>query len=90
MAKKIVKVEETKETKKKNNIDFSKIGKVISENQDTIEKVVDLLGDSIAANNTKSTKTTKKGKNIKKTSKTKSSSSSLSSVISIFSNLFKK
>lgn len=93
MAKNIVKVEETKNTKKKKNIDFSKIGKVISENQDTIEKVVDLIGDSINTNNTKTTKTAKKGKSTKKSSKsikTKSDSSSLSSIISIFGNLFKK
>lgn len=90
MAKKIVKVEEKKDVKKKKSIDFSKIGTLISENQDTIEKVVDLIGDSLDTNSSKTSKTSKRGKTTKKKSSSKSNSSSLSSVISIFSGLFKK
>ena len=90
MAKKIVKVEEKKDIKKKKSIDFSKIGTLISENQDTIEKVVDLIGDSLDTNSSKTSKISKRGKTTKKKSFSKSNSNGLSSVISIFSGLFKK
>lgn len=84
MAKKIVKVEETKKDSKKNNIDMKKIGNFIANNKDTIEKVVDLVGDSI---NTKNTKTTKKGKKSTKTKTSKSTSSG--SILDLFGGLFK-
>ena len=88
MAKKIIKVEETnkEKEKKKKNIDLKKIGTYIVENKDTIEKVVDLVGDSLGTN-TKRTKTTKSSRKTTK-SKTKSKKSS-SSVMDLFGNLFK-
>ena len=84
MAKKIVKVEETKKEKKKSNIDLKKIGTIIVENKDTIDRVIDLVGDKL---NTKSTKTSK---GTKKSSKTKiKSKKSSSSALDLLGNLLK-
>ena len=88
MAKKIVKVEDTEpKTKKKNNIDLSKIGKVISENSDTIEKLASVL----LASNKKTTKTTKKKSSKKTTKKSNNNDSAgLSTAMDIFGSLLKK
>ena len=72
MAKKIVKVEDEPKTKKKANIDLSKIGQVISENRGTIEMVAGaLLGSAAKKTATKKSGTTKK--TTKSSSKTKAS-----------------
>ncbi len=86
MAKKIVKVEDTK----KNKLDLNKLKDVIIDNKETIAKVasiaVDLLDDDKPKKKTNkkaSAKTTKKKK------ATKSKSSDLDSMIDLASKLLK-
>lgn len=87
MAKNIVKVEEEPKTKKKSNIDLSKIGKVISENSDTIE----MIAGTLLSNTAKTRKTTKRTGSKKTTrKKTSNNSDGLSTAIGLFSSLLKK
>ena len=95
MAKKIIKVEETKKPK----IDLDKIKDVIIENKDTIAKIVDIAGDFLddekeAVKKTKKASSSKSSKgNSNKSTKKKSSKSSgsndLSTVIDLAEKLLK-
>lgn len=87
MAKKIVKVEDTK---KNNKIDLNKIKDVIIDNKDTIAKIVDLAGDLL--DDDKSNKKVTKKTNTKKSSSkktTKKKSSDLDTVIDLASKFLK-
>lgn len=87
MAKKIVKVEDTK---KNNKIDFNKIKDVIVDNKDTIAKIVDLAGDLL--NDDKSSKKTTKKASTKKSSSKKTfkkKSNDLDTVIDLASKFLK-
>ncbi|MBR2833928.1 MAG: hypothetical protein IKE75_05890 [Bacilli bacterium] len=70
MAKKIVKVQDKKETKK--NLDLGSLATVVMENKDAVGKIVDGIGDIIDTQNKKNTKTTKKSSNKKSQKKSKS------------------
>ena len=85
MAKKIIKVEDEPKTKKKVNIDFKKIGKVIYENRETIEAVADVILNS---SKKKKRTTTKNGTSKKKT--TSKSKSNNVDVTDIIGSLLKK
>ena len=78
MARQIIKVEDEKKSasKKKKNVDLSKIGEVISENSDTIETIATTLL------NNSTNKKTKKSKNSK-------TNSNVSTWVNLFSKLFK-
>lgn len=87
MAKKIVKVEDTK---KNNKIDLNKIKDVIVDNKDTIAKIVDLAGDLL--DDDKSNKKVTKKTNTKKSSSkksTKKKSNDLDTVIDLASKFLK-
>ena len=87
MAKKIVKVEDTK---KNNKIDLNKIKDVIIDNKDTIVKIVDLAGDLL--DDDKSNKKVTKKTNTKKSSSkktTKKKSNDLDTVIDLASKFLK-
>jgi hypothetical protein len=93
VARQIIEVKEEKKAtsnkpKKKSNIDFKKIGKVISENRDTIEAIAGVLLNS----SSNKRKATTKANSTKRKSK-KSTSSSKSSnvdVTDIIGNLLNK
>lgn len=91
MAKKIVKVEDTK----KNKIDLDKLKDVIIENKDTIAKIVDIAGDFLDDDNdskkkNSSSKKKTSNKSTKKRKDSKSSSSGdLSAMIDIAGKLLK-
>lgn len=88
MTKKIIKVEDTKETKKKssnNGLDLGKIKDAISNNPNAVKKITEGLGELIINNSSK--KTTKKS--AKKTTK-KSSSNDVTNTIKTISNLLGK
>ena len=87
MAKKIVKVEDTKNN---NKIDLNKIKDVIVDNKDTIAKIVDLAGDLL--NDDKSSKKTTKKASTKKSSSKKTfkkKSNDLDTVIDLASKFLK-
>ena len=84
MAKKIIKVEDEPKKKKKSNIDLKKIGRIIVDNKSTINKAIDMLGNSLDKKS--STKTTKKSTK-KSTSKKNSSGVDVTDLIG---NLLKK
>ena len=95
MAKKIIKVEETKKPK----IDLDKIKDVIIENKDTIAKIVDIAGDFLdddkevvkktkKASSSKSSKGNSNKSTNKKSSKS-SGSNDLSTVIDLAEKLLK-
>ena len=87
MAKKIVKVEDTKKSK----IDLDKIKDVIIDNKETIAKIVDIAGDFLDDDDNVK-KTAKKGtskKTVKKKSSKKTDASDLSTMIDIAGKLLK-
>ena len=90
MAKKIVKVEDTKKSK----IDLDKIKDVIVENKDTIAKIVDIAGDfldddkDVKKKTNKSTKKSSSKSTKKKTSKS-SNANDLSTMIDIAGKFLK-
>jgi len=84
MAKKIVKVEDKKETKNNSSLDLGKLASVIIENQDAVGKIVDGIEDIVTNEKNKSSAhTTKKKSNI-----TKKDTDSLSKVIDIAGTIF--
>ena len=90
MAKKIVKVEDTKKSK----IDLDKIKDVIVDNKDTIAKIVDIAGDFLDDDNEskkKNNKSTKKSssKSTKKKNSKSSNTSDLATMIDIAGKLLK-
>ena len=92
MAKKIIKVEETKETKQKNSsngLDLGKIKDAISNNPQAVKKITEGLGELIINNSSK--KTTKKSTTTgtKKTTK-KSSTNDVTNTIKTISSLLGK
>ena len=86
MAKKIVKVEDTK----KNKLDLNKLKDVIIDNKETIAKVASIAVDLLDDDKPKK-KTTKKtsAKSTTKKKTTKSKSSDLDSMIDLASKLLK-
>ena len=89
MAKKIIKVEDTKKSK----VDLNKINDDIIDNKDTIAKIVDFAGDLLDGDDVKkktnsSTKKSSGKSNTKKKKKT-SNSNDLSTVIDIAGKLLK-
>ncbi len=93
MTKKIIKVEDTKETKKKsssNGLDLGKIKEAISNNPNAVRKITEGLGEIIINNSMKSSTTKKSNtKSTKKTTK-KSSSSDVTNTIKTITNLLGK
>lgn len=88
MAKKIIKVEDTKKNKK-SSLDLGQITKTLMENGDSIGKIAEGVTEIInSSNNKKSSKGTTKQTSTKKKS-TKKSNDSLSSVIDIAETIFK-
>lgn len=89
MAKKVVRVEDTKETKKeakKSSLDIGKITELISENGEAIGKITEGISELMDnKNNKKSSKKTK----TTKTKKSSSSKDSLSTVIDIAGTILK-
>lgn len=90
MAKKIVKVEDTKASNSK--LDLGKLAKTIMENGEAIEKITDGIGEIINNQNgsKKTSKSTKKTTTKKKPSTKSSNTDSLSKVIDIAEVLLKK
>ena len=93
MAKKIIKVEDTKETKKKsssNGLDLGKIKEAISNNPNAVRKITEGIGEIIINNSKKSTtKSSKSTKTTKKTTK-KSSSNDVTDTIKTITSLLGK
>lgn len=85
MVKKIVKVEDTKKTKK-SSVDLGKIASAVMENKEAALKIVDGIEDIISSQNNK--KTTK-SKTTKTTSK-KNTKSDLDSLIDLAGTILKK
>ncbi|MBR3161168.1 MAG: hypothetical protein IKF19_00355 [Bacilli bacterium] len=91
MAKKIVKVEDTKKSK----IDLDKIKDVIVDNKDTIAKIVNIAGDlldddrEVKKKTSKTAKKTSEKSTKKKASKSSSSASDLSTMIDLAGKLLK-
>ena len=86
MAKKIVKVEDKKETKNNSSLDLGKLASVIMENQDAVGKIVDGIEDIVTNEKNKSNAKTSKKTSTKKSKET----DSLSTVIDIAGTIFKK
>ncbi len=84
MAKKIVKVEDTKKTKK--SVNLGKIASTIMENTDAVEKIVDGISDIMNSDTKSSNKKTTKKKSTKKSA----NKDNLSTVIDIAEKIFKK
>ena len=92
MAKKIIKVEDTK-TSNKSSLDLGKITKTLMENGEAIGKIAEWVTDIINSQNQKTTskKTTKKTVSAKKsvTKKASSNKDSFSTVIDIAETILK-
>ena len=84
MAKKIIKVQDTKDSK--SSLDLGKITKTLMENGDAIGKIAEGVTELINSSDSKKTDT-KKATSKKKT--TKKSDKSLSSVFDIAETIFK-
>ncbi len=84
MAKKIVRVEDKKETKK-SSLDIGKITELISENGEAIGKITEGITELMDNKNSKAKKTSKKAK----TKKSNSNKDSLSTVIDIAGTILK-
>lgn len=84
MAKKIIKVEDIEEEKKKEKkkIDLGKITKTLKENEGTIEMLAGSLGDILGSSNKK--KKTTKSRSKKKTTKKEESSGNLTKILKMF------
>ena len=89
MAKKVIKVEESK--KSDNKLDIGKITKTIMDNGEAIEKIVDGISDLMNDDKKKTTATKKNDKSKKSTKNTKKANSDdLSKVINIVDTILKK
>ncbi len=84
MAKKIVKVEDKKETKK--NLDLGALAAVVMENKEAVGKIVDGIGDLM---NTENKKTNTKNKKTTKKTVKKESKSDLENIIDIAGKILK-
>ncbi len=85
MARKLIEVEEKKESKKKEKkkVDFEKIKQTLKEPQGTIEMLADGIGDILDSDNKSKSKSKKTKKSKKTTSK---ETSSLSKLLKLFLN----